>query len=69
MKSHLSITLDEQYAQALERISRRENRSLSSQIESIVADWLARQSASERILTTPGKFVGKFSREETYADD
>ena len=55
--------------EALRRASCEENRSLSNQIESILAQWLGSRPVSEQVPTTPGRFVGKFSREETYADD
>lgn len=69
MKSRLSITIEEHYAQALQRISREENRSLSNQIEQVIAEWLRTRPAGCEIPTTPGRFAGNFSREETYADD
>ncbi len=69
MKSRLSITIEKQYVDALQRASCEENRSLSNQIESILAQWLRSRPVSEQVPTTPGRFVGKFSREETYADD
>jgi hypothetical protein len=69
MKSRLSITIDAHYAHALQRISREENRSLSNQIEQALAEWLARRPAASVIPSTPGRFVGNFSREDTYADD
>ncbi len=69
MKSRLSITIDAHYAQALQRISREENRSLSNQIEQVIAEWLRTRPAESDIPSTAGRFIGKFSREETYADD
>jgi hypothetical protein len=67
MKSRLSITIEQEIAEQLQRASRQENRSLSNQIERIVSEWLAQRPLSEQIATTPGRFVGSFSREETYA--
>lgn len=69
MKSRLSITIDAHYAQAIQRISREENRSLSNQIEQVIAEWLGKRPAAGEIPSTPGRFVGNFSREETYAAD
>ena len=69
MKSHLSITIEKEYVDALQRVSRAENRSLSNQIESILAQWLRTQPVSEQVPSTPGRFLGIFSREETYGED
>jgi hypothetical protein len=69
MKSRLSITIEQEYVDALQRASQQENRSLSNQIESILAEWLSDRPIADQIPTTPGRFRGKFSREETYAEN
>jgi hypothetical protein len=72
MKSRLSIAsiaIEKGYIDALQRASRQENRSLSKLIESILAKWLGERNFSEQIPTTSSRFVGRFSREDTYADD
>jgi len=69
MKSRLSITIEQEYVDALQRVSQQDNRSLSNQIESILAQWLRGRPVSEQIPTSDARFVGSFSREETYAGD
>ena len=62
MKSRLSITIEKDYVDALQRASRQENRSLSNQIESILAQWLGNRKLTDEVPTTPGVFMGNFSR-------
>jgi hypothetical protein len=61
--------IEKGHIDARERASRQENRSLSKLIESILAKWLGERNFSEQIPTTSSRFVGRFSREDTYADD
>ena len=42
---------------------------LATEEKIALAQWLRTRPVSEKIPTTAGQFVGKFSREETYADD
>lgn len=69
MKSRLSITIEQEYVDALQRASQQDNRSLSNQIESILCQWLRSRPVADEIPMTSARFAGKFSREETYGDD
>ena len=67
MKSHISITIDEELAERVNRYGREERRSRSQVIEMALDEFLAKRGAAdEDIVTSPGRFAGSFSREETY---
>lgn len=68
MKSHISATLDEKLLEDLNRYGQQERRSRSQIIEMALEEFLRKRGAAEEtIVTSPGRFAGVFSREETYA--
>lgn len=68
MKSHISATIDEEVLQRADRYGSEERRSRSQVIEMALDAFLRERTApSEDIVTSRGRFDGKFSREETYA--
>jgi metal-responsive CopG/Arc/MetJ family transcriptional regulator len=67
MKSHVSITIEEELIQALHRLRKRERRSLSNVLEAAVAEYVEKRSGGDEIIASAGKFAGRFSRRETYA--
>jgi len=67
MKEHISITIQKDMVERLRRYARRERRSVSQVVEIAIENLLERRApVSEAIVTTQGRFNGKFSREETY---
>jgi metal-responsive CopG/Arc/MetJ family transcriptional regulator len=68
MKSHISATIDEDILEQVDRYGSEERRSRSQVIELALEKFL-RDRAGEGgdIVTSAGRFSGKFSREETYA--
>jgi metal-responsive CopG/Arc/MetJ family transcriptional regulator len=67
MKSHISATIDDQLVEDLNRFGREERRSRSQIIEMALEDFLrSRRQARDEILTSQGRFEGRFDREETY---
>jgi hypothetical protein len=67
MREHMSITVQRSTAERLRRYARRERRAVSQVVELAIERLLEqRVPVTEKIVTTPGKFLGKFSREETY---
>lgn len=68
MKSHISATIDERLLEHLNRFGRQERRTRSQIIELALERYLEeRGGQEEEIVTSPGRFAGQFSREETYA--
>jgi len=68
MKSHISATIDEEVLERADRYGSEERRSRSQVIEMALDAFLRERTApSEDIVTSRGRFDGKFSREETYA--
>jgi len=68
MKSCISATIDTQLLEDLNRFAREEKRSRSQIIEMALERFLReRSSQDDEIVTSPGRFAGQFSREETYA--
>jgi metal-responsive CopG/Arc/MetJ family transcriptional regulator len=68
MKSHISATIDERLLENLNRFGREERRTRSQIIELALEQFLKeRGGQEEEIATSPGRFAGRFSREETYA--
>lgn len=68
MKSHISATIEKNLLHETDRFGREEKRSRSQVIEMALERFLhERASLSDEIITSPGRFAGKFSREETYA--
>lgn len=68
MKSHISATIDDQLLEELNRYGREERRSRSQIIEMALEEFLRKRADStDEIATSPGRFEGRFSREETYA--
>ncbi len=67
MKSHISATIDHELVAALQSLRKRERRSLSNLIETALAEYLEKRQTSDAIVSSPGKFDGRFSRRETYA--
>jgi len=67
MKSHVSATIDAGLLVEADRFGRQERRSRSQVLEMALEQFLQRNApASDQIVTSPGRFEGKFSREETY---
>lgn len=67
MKSHISATIDHKILEDLNRVGAEERRSRSQLIEMALADFLhKRGSSGDKIVTSKSRFVGNFSREETY---
>ncbi|MEQ9824099.1 MAG: ribbon-helix-helix protein, CopG family [Puniceicoccaceae bacterium] len=68
MKSHISATIDERVAEALDRFGKQERRSRSQIIEMALEEFLSQHvGVEDEIVTSGGSFEGSFSREETYA--
>jgi metal-responsive CopG/Arc/MetJ family transcriptional regulator len=68
MKSHISATIDERLLENLNRFGREERRTRSQIIELALEQFLKERGGEEEdIVTSPGRFAGRFSREETYA--
>lgn len=68
MKSHISATIDNRILEDLNRFGRAEKRSRSQVIEMALEQFLQdRGGQDDEIITSPGRFAGRFSREETYA--
>lgn len=67
MKSHISATIDAALVEELKRYGREERRSRSQVIEMALDEFLRKRAAGDGdIVTSQGRFVGSFSREETY---
>lgn len=67
MKSHISATIDAALVEQLKRYGREERRSRSQVIEMALDEFLRKRAAlGGDIVTSQGRFVGSFSREETY---
>ena len=67
MKSHISATIDNDLLDELNRYGQEERRSRSQIIEIALQQFLSKRGGVEdEILTSNGRFVGQFSREETY---
>lgn len=68
MKSHISATIDEEILERADRYGNEERRSRSQVIELALEEFLRdRTGEGGEVVTSPGRFSGKFSREETYA--
>lgn len=67
MREHMSITVQRGTAERLRRYARRERRPISQVVE-LAIEKLLEMSAPEtdHIVTSPSRFIGKFSREEVY---
>jgi predicted transcriptional regulator len=67
MKEHISITIKRDTAQRLRRYALRERRPVSQVVEMAIEHLLEQRApVTEAIVTTKGRFKGRFSREETY---
>ncbi len=67
MKSHISATIDEKILESLNRFGAEERRSRSQVIEMALEEFLHKRGAvGDEIVTSQGRFVGNFNREETY---
>jgi len=67
MKSHISATIDNQILEDLNRFGREERRSRSQIIEMALEEFLQKRSGpDDEIVTSPGRFSGQFTREDTY---
>lgn len=67
MREHMSITIQQETALRLRRYARSEHRPVSQVVEMAIESLLeSKVPETDKIVTTPGRFVGKFSREETY---
>lgn len=68
MKSHISATIDEEILEHADRYGSEERRSRSQVIEMALDAFLRERALpTDQIVTSAGRFDGKFSREETYA--
>ena len=68
MKSHISITIESDLVEELKRFGREERRSRSQSIELALEDFFRQRRGNEdKIVISSGRFMGHFSREETYA--
>ncbi len=68
MKSHISATIEESLLEEADRFGRAERRSRSQVLEMALEKFLREKGPTgDEIVTSPGRFTGKFSREETYA--
>jgi len=66
MKSHISATIDTNLLADLDRVGKEERRSRSQMIELALEEFLRKRGASEdEIVTSEGRFAGRFSRQET----
>lgn len=67
MKSHISATIDLNIVKKINRYGREERRSRSQIIEMALEEFLQKRGIVDGdIVTSAGRFVGSFSREETY---
>jgi metal-responsive CopG/Arc/MetJ family transcriptional regulator len=67
MKSHISATIDSELLEDLNRFGKEERRTRSQVIEMALEFFLRdRVGNDDEVVTSPGRFEGKFSREETY---
>ncbi len=67
MKSHISATIDSDLLADVNRIGHQERRSRSQIIELALEEFLRKRgSHDDEIVATAGRFIGNFSREETY---
>jgi metal-responsive CopG/Arc/MetJ family transcriptional regulator len=67
MKSHISATIEKDLIQAADRFGQQERRSRSQILEMALEQFLRQHAPiDDEIVTSPGHFVGTFSREETY---
>ena len=68
MKAHISATIDDALLEALNRFGQEERRSRSQIIEIALEEFLRNRSGgSDAIVSSEGRFQGRFSREATYA--
>lgn len=68
MKTHISATIDVKLLGELNRFGREERRPRSQIIEMALEEFLRKHGAEgDEIVTSDGRFMGTFSREETYA--
>lgn len=68
MKSHISVTIDDRVLNDLNRFGQQERRSRSQVIEMALEEFLMKRGVAEdEIVTSEGRFDGRFSREETYS--
>jgi len=68
MKSHISATIDQELLRELDKFGQEERRARSQIIEMALEEFLLnRERTHDDIVTSQGRFVDQFSREETYA--
>ncbi len=68
MKSHISITIEDEVLDELRRLSRQERRSLSNLLELAALEYLKNRRVTSAIQTSSGRFEGSFSRAESYGE-
>ena len=67
MKSHISATIDSELLEDLNRFGKEERRTRSQVIEMALESFLRdRMGGDDEVVTSPGRFEGRFSREEIY---
>jgi len=68
MNSHISATIDADLLVEADRFRHQEERRSRSQVLEMALEQFLRKNApaSYQIVASPGRFAGKFSREETY---
>jgi metal-responsive CopG/Arc/MetJ family transcriptional regulator len=68
MKSHISATIDQDLLKDVDRVGREERRSRSQIIELALELLLRDRGATgDEVVTSRGRFEGKFTRADTYA--
>ncbi len=68
MKSHISATIGRHRLEELNRFGQEERRSRSQISEMALEEFLQKRGGpGDEIVTSAGRFEGKFSREETNA--
>ena len=67
MKSHISATIDSELLEELNRFGTEERLTPSQIIEMALERFLRERGVrDDEIVTSPGRFEGRFNREETY---
>lgn len=68
MKKHISITIDEDVIQFVEKIAVSDHRSISQVLELAAVEYLRGKMGEHITLpSSPASFEGSFSRADTYA--
>lgn len=69
MKEHISITVNKETATRARGYAKQETRSVSQIFEMALEEYLSRRIRPvDQIVTSDGRFAGRFSRADTYGD-